>query len=432
MPESEQPNNANAAERIHPLGLSLLFGTLYFIQGASEPSDGLIAQPVNSLLKSWGENTANVATFTALLWIPWTIKPLYGLISDFVPLGGYHRKSYLIAASIVTAGCFLIVAGLLWRGGESTSLLTPLTLLLLMVPATIGVAFTDVVVDALMVTKGQPHGLTGRFQSVQWGALYGATIITASAGGYLSARGRQDLAFLICGLLTVGTLVLSAVAVREPRAEGLRHDFVPTLSLLRRAAASRTILAVGLFMFCWNFNPFSSSVLYMYLTTRLHFSEEFYGNMMSLYSLSAMAGSLLYGFYCRRVPMLVLVHLSIVLGIASTLGYWLLDGEISARLIGMMAGFATATATVIQLDLAAQVCPQQTAGTLFALLMGLSNLGTALAMSLGGWCYERWQQDWSHAVAFNLLVGIGALFTAGCWLVLPFLKPALIAHRRAP
>ena len=116
----------------------------------------------------------------------------------------------------------------------------------------IGVAFTDVVVDALMVTKGQPHGLTGRFQSVQWGALYGATIITASAGGYLSAQGRQDVAFLICGLLTVGTLVLSAVAVREPRAEGLRHDFAPTLGLLRRAAASRTILAVGLFMFCWN------------------------------------------------------------------------------------------------------------------------------------------------------------------------------------
>jgi predicted MFS family arabinose efflux permease len=165
--------------------------------------------------------------------------------------------------------------------------------------------------------------------------------------------------------------------------------------------------------------------MYMYMTTRLHFDEEFYGNMMSLYSAAAMTGSLLYGVYCRRVPMILLVHLSIVLGIASTIGYWALGGEPSALAIAMVAGFATATATVIQLDLAAQVCPPQTAGTLFALLMGLSNLGTALSMSLGGWFYERWQASWGHPLAFNLLVGIGASFTAGCWLIVPFLKRAM-------
>jgi MFS family permease len=431
---SESEPRPDPRERFHPVGLSILFGLLYFIQGSSEPTDGLIAQPINSLLKSWGHDAAEIAGFTALLWVPWTIKPIYGLISDFLPLAGYHRKSYLIACSAVTAVCFLIVAAAVSAGGLDTidASTWPLgraaTLLVLLVPATIGVAFTDVVVDALMVTKGQPHGLTGRFQAVQWGALYGATILTGSLGGYFSQHARQSAAFLICGGLTVLTLVLCATVISEPRAGGPGRDFRGTLQLLRHAAASRTILAVGAFMFCWNFNPFSSTVLYMYTTTRLGFSEQFYGNMMSLQSLAAMIGSLLYGFYCRRVPMSILIHVSIVLGIVATAGYWALVDEPSARAIAVAAGFATATATVIQLDLAAQVCPPQTAGTLFALLMGLSNLGTALSMSLGGWWYERWQHTWGNPLAFNLLVGIGALFTAGCWLVMPFLKRALAAR----
>ena len=56
---------------------------------------------------------------------------------------------------------------------------------MLFVP-TIGVAFSDVVIDALMVEEGQPRGLTGRLQSVQWAAIYAATILTGVLGGYLS------------------------------------------------------------------------------------------------------------------------------------------------------------------------------------------------------------------------------------------------------
>lgn len=32
--------------------------------------------------------------------LPWTIKPAIGLLSDTVPLWGYHRKSYLVAAGL--------------------------------------------------------------------------------------------------------------------------------------------------------------------------------------------------------------------------------------------------------------------------------------------------------------------------------------------
>ncbi len=68
--------------------LVMLFGTLYFVQGIAEPTEGLIAQPVRSLLKSWNQNAAQINTFMALMALPWAFKPLYGLLTDFVPLAG--------------------------------------------------------------------------------------------------------------------------------------------------------------------------------------------------------------------------------------------------------------------------------------------------------------------------------------------------------
>ena len=33
--------------------------------------------------------------------LPWIIKPVYGILSDAVPLLGYHRRSYLIIFGIL-------------------------------------------------------------------------------------------------------------------------------------------------------------------------------------------------------------------------------------------------------------------------------------------------------------------------------------------
>jgi BT1 family. len=188
-----EPGTCEAGDvRRETLGLGVLFGTIYFIQGIGEPTEGLIAQPVRSLLKTWGHSAEEIATFAALLAVPWSLKPLYGLLTDFVPLAGYRRKSYLIVTSIVTT------VGLV---GLYLFPLSPGSwhwLLLWLLLPTVAVAFSDVVADALMIEKGQPRGLTGQLQSVQWAAMYGATILTGIAGGYLSEHHAERLGFLLC------------------------------------------------------------------------------------------------------------------------------------------------------------------------------------------------------------------------------------------
>lgn len=73
--------------------LAVLFGGLAFLQGVGEPTEGLMAQPVRSLLMSWGRSAATITTFSALLALPWTLKPLFGLLTDFVPLGNTRPRA---------------------------------------------------------------------------------------------------------------------------------------------------------------------------------------------------------------------------------------------------------------------------------------------------------------------------------------------------
>ena len=150
------------------------------------------------------------------------------------------------------------------------------------------------------------------------------------------------------------------------------------------------------------------------------FSEAFYGKMQSVLAVGQLFGEFAYGFYCRRVPWRWLVHTSIAMGILSTIAYWWLSGEMSAYSISLLAGIAYSTGNLIQLDLAARYCPPEAAGTTFAVLMAVSNLGISSADGIGGTLYEHWQ-GWGPNGAFHAAVVVGCITTAGCWVFVPWL-----------
>ena len=70
-------------------------------------------QTITISFKDAGLSAGQVATFFAITTVPWLIKPVYGLLSDFVPLFGFHRKSYLMltSATAAAAGILLGVTG---------------------------------------------------------------------------------------------------------------------------------------------------------------------------------------------------------------------------------------------------------------------------------------------------------------------------------
>jgi Na+/melibiose symporter-like transporter len=377
------------------LGLGALFGLLYFVQGIVEPTEGLLAQPIASLLRHWGHSAASAAWFAAVLSLPWAIKPLYGLLTDFVPLAGSRRRSYLLLTTAVAAAGLTAVY-VLPLGSDRATLL----LILLLLPA-VAIAFADVVVDALMIELGQPRGMTGRLQSIQWTCIYAATVFTGVAGGALSQWGVQQLGFLIAGLCCGVSLLAVWLLVREPppvsavaapaapagtgpeKPGETQFSMSRAIAVMRETLRDPGILAIGAFLFLWSFNPLSITVLYYYSTETLQFSEQFVGSLTSMQAVGAMAGSILYGIVCRTIPVRWLIHGSIAAGILSTLAYLGYRDQTSGVIVSITAGFVLAVGTLGQLDLAARICRPQTAGITFALLMSLTNLGAALAPSAG-------------------------------------------------
>lgn len=404
--------------------LCLLFGTLSFVQSFAEPTEGLLAQPVRALLGDWGTHMAGIAAFSALLALPWALKPLFGLLTDFIPIAGTRRRSYLAITCALAGGVFLGLWAIPVHAGAQRALLV-----WLLIP-TAALVFSDVVTDALMVERGQPLGMTGRLQAVQWGSSYASGLIAGSLGGTLSENGRQDLGYLLCGAAALVGLMVTILSVREPPQAPNPTGFWDAAATLRRAARSPAVVGVGGFLFLWNFNPFSTVVLHLHMTRALGFSEQFYGNSVSLLSLAAIAACLSYGLYGNRIPRPVLIHLSIALGVLSTLGYLAMTDERSAVVVTLGIGFTYMTALLIQLDLAAQACPPEAAGTVFASLMALSNISMSLSTWLGGDLYDRFAARWGSAASFRALVAIGAGLTACCWLMMPVLS-RVVPHRPA-
>jgi len=347
-----------------------------------------------------------------LISMPWNIKPLFGLMTDFLPIFGYRRKSYFVISSVITVLGMLGAAFLPLPEGSRT-----LLIFLLFLPS-VGIAFTDVVTDAYMVDKGQPLGITGRLQSAQWAAIYAAGLLTGVVGGYLSEHSLQRVGFLICGLLSAVTLYLALFQVKEKPVHRIeRGQLRNALRSLVGAFRNRLLLIVAGFLFLINFNPFSADVLYVHMTEVLGFSEQFVGTTYTISSAASIVAAVLYGIYSPRVPVKILVHGSIILMILASLVYLGLGDMRSAVLISIAYGFIYMTTGLIQLDLAARYCPPAVAGTVFAALMSLINLSVSVSSVVGGRLYTGWTESLGAGTAFSILVGVGALFTAACWIL---------------
>lgn len=389
--------------------LAVLFAVVYFAQGMW----GLPEQPISIALKERGLTAGQVATFFAVSAVAWLAKPVYGIVSDLFPLWGRRRKSYVLLSSGLTAAAGLSLA--LWAPHTYGWLLAFYTLM------GFGLAFTDVMADALMVERGQAEGLTGPFQSVQWASIYTAAMLAGAGGGWLTERRDLGSAFLLAGLFPLVTFTLMWLGIREPRVAPDVTAVRDTLEAVRQALRDRTLwLVAGLTLF-WNFTPSLGAALLYYQTDLLGFRQQTIGNLHALGSASAVVGALAYGPIARRVPLTRMIPLVIGLGVTGTLAYLFYRSLWTAVLITGTFGAVSMFIDLAFLDLAARACPLRAEATFFALLMAVHNVGLQGSQVLGGHLY-----DW---LGYVPLVLVSAATSALTWLIVPLVPLRVIEVR---
>jgi MFS family permease len=389
--------------------LALLFGIVYFAQGMWYLPNQVIA----ITLKDRGLSAGQVADFFAIATLPWLIKPAYGLLSDFVPLFGRRRQSYfLVTTSLACLAGFAL--GLepqhgYWR------------LAVLFTLMGFGLAFTDVLTDALMVESGRPLRLTGAFQAVQWATINVASILVGALGGYLAETRRLHAAFVLAACFPLLSLVTAALFIREAPARSDLAALRETWLAIREATAQREIWIVAGFIFFFTFSPSFGPALLYYQTDVLRFSQQFIGALGSLTAVGFVLGALIYAPLSRRLSLKRLIVLGIGLAVAGTLAYVGYRGAVSAIVIDALYGCTGMIVQLAFLDLAAKACPRRVEGTFFALLMSVYNGGSQLSQNVGGRLY-----DW---VGYTPLILISAGMTALAWLLLPLVRAERIEAR---
>jgi predicted MFS family arabinose efflux permease len=387
--------------------LLVFFAAIYFVQGLAEPQAGIATQPLFFLLKDELRLSAGeTATFLALVGIAWAVKPLYGLVSDLLPLFGYRRRSYLLLMSGLAALGWLVL-GLLPEYPYGLTLTT-------LAVTGLGLAFTDVLCDAVMVEEGKPRGLTGRFQSIQWSAIYAASLLAGVGGGYLSEHVSYSRTFLLVSIFPVISLAASAYAVHEPRQRFDRAAVHATLDALRSGIRSGPLWRAAAFTFLWNFSPSFGVPLEYHMVDALGISKVQLGWLATIGSGASMLGAILYGRYLRALPLKGLLNVAIGIGVATTVAYYGLVGWWSAVALNAGVGLVSIVAFLATMDLAARAVPSRAEGTFFAALMSVSNLGTTGSAWVGGRLYD--------VVGLSWLIAISAATTAACWLLVPWVR----------
>jgi MFS family permease len=390
-------------ENLEARRFALLFAVVYFAQGMWYLPNLSITFFLKDTL---GLSAAQTATFFSITTIPWLLKPLYGLISDFLPLFGRRRKSYFLLTSGIAAAMGLVLAAV----GTYTYWLVAIFFTLM----GLGLAFSDVLTDALMVEHGQRLDLTGPFQAIQWAAISFASILVGVGGGWLAEHKQLSLTFLIAALFPLVTLAMAGFMIKEPRARDGERQFRETWAAIRGAMGSRTLWIVAGFIFFYNFSPSFGPALVYYATDVLQFSKIFLGTLDSLAYAAGIAGTAIYFAFSKSFSLSRLLHFAIAAGVIGTLAYLGYRDTLSAVVISLVFGGIGMFIQLTFLDLAARACPKQAEATFFALLMSIYNGATEVSHITGGWLYDQ--------VGLTRLIFISSAFTALCWLLVPLLK----------
>jgi folate/biopterin transporter len=384
---------------------------IYFVQGAITLSQ----LSVSFFLKDdLGLSPTEVASMVGITMLPWTVKPLYGLISDGFPVFGYRRRPYLLLSSIL--GIFAWISMGSW-------VTTPFWAIAMIATGSLSVAFSDAITDALIVQRArlEPEGDAGSLQSFSWIASSVGAIMSAYLSGYLLEHFGARLVFEITAVLpllvgiaafAIADPPMSTIFIVAPDPANNADTGLPStkpanlsrnsqrwmalklnLSQLRQAFTNKAIWLPAAFLFCWQATPSADTAFFYFTTNELKFNPEFLGTIRFFASWAGLFGIWLFQRFFKGVPTRKIFFwttiISTLLGLSSLLlvthanrslgidDRWFSLGD---SLILTIAGRIAFMPVLI---LAARLCPEGIEATLFALLMSVINISALCSFQLG-------------------------------------------------
>ncbi|MEH2122360.1 folate/biopterin family MFS transporter [Nostoc sp.] len=362
--------------------------TVYFVQGIL----GLSRLAVSFFLKDeLLLSPVQVSALFGIVLLPWMIKPVFGFISDGLPIFGYRRRPYLILSGILGTASWVSLATIVHTTWAAT---------LAIALSSLSVAMSDVIVDSLVVerARGESQAKAGSLQSVCWGASAIGGLITAYFSGLLLQYFTTRTVF---GITALFPLIVSGVAwlIAESPVSKDSQDNTNSLPIkhqlkqLRQAITQKTIWLPTAFIFVWQATPSADSAFFYFSTNELHFEPEFLGRVHLVTSFASLAGVWIFQRFLKSIPFRVIFAWSTVLSSILGMTMLLLVTHTNRRLGIDDHWFSLGDSVVLSvmgqiafmqvMVLAARLCPSGVEATLFALLMSVFNSAGTVSRAFG-------------------------------------------------
>ncbi|PIN11908.1 hypothetical protein CDL12_15492 [Handroanthus impetiginosus] len=336
--------------------------------------------------------------FIGLYYIPWVMKPFWGLLTDVLPVKGYRRRPYFVLAGVVGAVSAVSVAA----GGRLPVVLA----LTFLIGVTAGVAIGDVTIDACIARNSiEIRSLAADIQSLcGFCSSVGALLGFSTSGFFVHHLGAQ----VALGILAIppATLIFLGFVIYEPRTiEDIHAENKKPKEKLREAVSGmfRTIQVPQV----WK------PSLYMYLSLALSisthegqfywytdpkagpaFSQEFVGMIYAIGAVASIVGVIIYHKALKDYPFRALLFFAqLVYGVSGMLDLifilrWNLALGIPDYFFVILEECVSRIVSRIRwtpmMVLSSQLCPSGIEGTFFALLMCIDSLGSLTSKWGGG------------------------------------------------
>ncbi len=363
--------------------------TVYFVQGIL----GLARLAISFFLKDdLALTPAQMGALTGIAVLPWVIKPVFGFMSDSLPIFGYRRRPYLILSGLLGSIAWLTLGTIVNNPWSAT-----ISLLLI----SLSVAVSDVIVDSLVVERARKESLgkAGSLQSLTWGISALGGLITAYLSGWLLQHLSNQTVFVITAIFPLIVAMVAGLIAEKPvnknahKTASKKSPIKQQLRQLWKAFKQKSILLPVAFIFIWQATPNADSAFFYFTTNELGFDPEFLGRVRLVTSVAALVGIGLYQKFLKTVSFRRILGWSII--ISSGLGMtMLLLVTHTNRVIGIGdRWFSLGDSLILTvmgeiafmpiLVLSARLCPKGIEATLFALLMSILNLSGLVSHELG-------------------------------------------------
>ncbi|KAJ6307510.1 hypothetical protein OIU76_017329 [Salix suchowensis] len=343
---------------------------------------------------------SELQVYLGLLQLPWVMKPLWGLLTDTLPVLGYRRRPYFIFAAIRRCSSGLLETQSLYliqdeesavnmsQGGSNKVIFS---------------AIADVAIDACVTQNSIRHpSLAADMQSLCGFSSSIGALVGYSLSGFLvhlvGPKGVFGLLSVPAGLVILVGMILKESRVHKFTHRGVNEKFLDAGKAMWTALKFRDVWRPCLYMYlslAVSLN-IHEGMFYWYTDAKggPSFSQEVVGSIFSMGAVGSLAGVLIYQNWLKDHPFRDLLFWSQLLYGASGLLDLILVLRLNLKIgipdyffvvideaVSMMIGRIKWQPLLV---LSSKLCPAGIEGTFFALLMSIDHVGMLSSTWVGG------------------------------------------------